>query len=192
MINVDKTLLRKYHKTLRSVIPERTKSEYDAKIFDLIINSENYIAAAGVFTYASHGLEVDTMKLIGRALSDGKQVAVPRCTGAGQMSFHAISSLSELMPGSYGIPEPSEKLSVITPVLGDVFIVPALSADYYGVRLGYGGGYYDRYLAEYPDALTLCPCYAAELTETLPSDRHDIHMKYIITENNIWEAANEH
>lgn len=167
------------------------RAELDAEIFRNLCESPLYREAPSVFVYASFGVEADTRNLIKNALSLGKTVAVPRCTDDFEMNFYSIADMDDIIPGFHEIPEPSADCTLAVPSEGDIVIVPALSVDVTGIRLGFGGGYYDRYLARFPGAVTVCPCYGANIVERLPADAYDIPVKYIVNENKFREAADE-
>lgn len=188
---MDKKLLRRYHTALRAGMSAELRKALDDEIFRRITECEIYKSAEEIFIYVSGTIEVDTRRLIDHALAEGRRVAVPKCGEKHSMIFRKITSVRELCTGSYGIPEPPDTCCEVMPQDKSLIIVPALSVDANGFRLGFGGGYYDRYLAEYPHAATLCPCYAANIVERLPSDEYDIRVGYIINENKLTEAVYE-
>lgn len=191
MNNIDKKTLRKYHRNLRSSMSQSIREELDISIFNMICDSELYKSAPRIFIYVSFGIEVDTHRIIDNAFLQGKSVAVPKCSDGFVMNFYDIESVESLSTGINGILEPSQGHSLVVPSQGDILIVPALSVDVTGVRLGFGGGYYDRYLARFTGANTICPCYRANVVERLPADKNDISVKYIVSENKFREAADE-
>ena len=113
-----------------------------------------FAAAPLVLTYVSRSEEVGTRALIERLLVSGRRVAVPRTDlASGTMTFHEISSLDDLAPRTMGILEPPEEAPALTnpaQLVGSVCLVPGLVFDGAGHRIGYGGGFYDRFLAFYP------------------------------------------
>lgn len=151
----------------------------DAAIFDKLTALPQVKSAQTVFLYYSVGREVGTVRLIEELLRENRRVALPKCASGGKMSFHLTESISELRPGRFGIPEPNGK--EVFPSVDDVIIVPALCCDEQGSRLGHGGGYYDRYLAE-TDAFTVCPCRSALLEGTLPTEVTDVPVRLVVTD----------
>ncbi len=137
--------------------------------------------AKSVFLYISIGREVDTRGLLAAALKQGKTLAVPLTFPGGKMDARVIQSLAELKPGRMNIPEPVQSAPVLLPKEIDLIIVPCIAADRQGYRLGYGGGYYDRYL-ESTESSTVCLCRQQLLQDSLPHDRFDRCVDRVITE----------
>lgn len=157
----------------------------DAQILENLVTLDVYQNAEVLLCYHATPFEVGTIDLIRRALSDGKTVALPCCDPSTHtMSFYSFSDLSELVPSHYGICEPPQTPSrLVTDLSRAVCIVPALSIDYDGNRLGYGGGYYDRFLAQNPSLMTIGLCYSECCRESIPAQIHDIPLRLVITEN---------
>lgn len=179
-----KAQLRKRFLQYRTSLSPREKAESDARITAQVLSSDAYLSAQTVLCYVSLPQEIDTTCILANALMCGKRIAVPRCRGNGQMDFFVISSPDDLLSGMHGIPEPKETCSLCTPQPDDLCIVPCLAADARGFRLGYGGGYYDRYLAQHP-VRTIGLCHAASVTQTLPTDSFDIPLQKIVTEKEV-------
>jgi len=142
-----------------------------------------YKEAETVLLYCAVGSEADLMPLARTALSEGKTVAFPKCGEGGRMSFYSVTELSCLVPGKYGIPEPPEKAPVLS-FYGAVCFVPALSFDVEGYRLGYGGGYYDRFLADFC-GVSIGVTFDDTLAERLPREKYDKKTDYIVTESKV-------
>lgn len=131
--------------------------------------------------YVSFGSEVDTKGLIEYSLNIGKRVAVPYCNGK-NMLFYEIKSLSELSAGKFGIP--TVDISGKSPLVSfdkALCIVPGICFDCYGNRIGYGGGYYDRFLSE-NSVISLGVCYKKCLCSEIESEEFDIKTDYVLTE----------
>ncbi|GHU45649.1 hypothetical protein FACS1894120_0870 [Clostridia bacterium] len=112
------------------------------------IKTDIYADCETLLTYVSTEFEPDTRSLITHAVSDGKAVFVPRTYSAGLMNFFRVRDLSELTAGRFGIPEPDETCEKFSPdECGAVCVVPALCYNTELHRIGYGGGYYDRFLS---------------------------------------------
>lgn len=162
------------------------KREYDQKIYDLFCSSDFYKNGNLFLVYVSFGSEAETGSIIDKIIDSKKRIAVPKCTGKGIMTFIEIKSRDELKPGKYGILEPEYKEeSVIKEFDGAVCITPGAAFDRNGKRLGYGGGYYDRFLSLRPEILRIGVCYSSFFYDTVPSEQHDISVSYIITEKGI-------
>ncbi len=153
----------------------------DESICRLVRNWELYRAAGTLFCYIGTDREIDTRPLLEGALRDGKVLALPLCVGPGVMEARRIVSLEELVPGRYGIPAPRESCPPVPPEELELAVVPCASGNRRGQRLGYGGGYYDRYLGR-----TRCPklllCREKLVWEEIPVEPHDLTMDYLATE----------
>lgn len=147
--------LRQQAQALRESLDPATRKTADRAMAQAVIKSSLFSRAPLVLAYCSFGSEVDTHTLIEEALRQDKEVALPRCLpGTGLMTWHTITSLSDLAPGYGGILEPPDNpATLIDPRTTDpraLALVPGLLFDDAGYRLGYGGGYYDRFLASFP------------------------------------------
>lgn len=141
-----------------------------------------YRQASAVMAFAGTAAEIDTDPLLAMILADGKALALPLCTAPGVMEARLVHSLEDLRPGPFGIREPDPVRCPLLPTedIG-LLIVPCLSCDRAGRRLGHGGGYYDRYLAVYPGpAVLLCP--ERLLLDAVPQEPHDRSIWPVITE----------
>ena len=173
MLQTEKQQLRRYYREARRTLSSDEKRFIDCKISDNLLKSDLYRDAACIFCYVSTGDEIGTAAILEQALTDGKTLCVPR-----------IFSLDELKSGAYGIPEPSSGAPEIPPDGISLVIVPALSCDRNGYRLGYGGGYYDRFLAR-TRAVAAALCAESRLTDELPREPFDLPCNYIITERQV-------
>ena len=182
-IRIIKGELRTRFKTLRREMDPQVKAEKDAAILKRLLELPEYKAATLVLTYVSTAIEVDTLELIRRALAEGKRVAVPYCIpGKIDMLFCEIFSLDDLTPGSFGVLEPDpEKQPVLREFSDSVCVLPGLGFDLEGYRLGYGKGYYDRFLSKYPGT-NLGVCYNVCLKPLLPHGRYDRMVDVLVTE----------
>ena len=177
-VNTEKTGfdIREYKKSLRAKykqiltdMSEELKASLDESIFKKLISTDVYKNCSIRLTYVSTAIEVDTFRLIRQALSDGKTVAVPKCvSGTRDMIFYVINDLSQLEPGAFSVLEPvPERCEELKEFKGAVCIVPALAYDMEGYRLGYGKGYYDRFLSAhrgmYNIGIEYCSCTASKL-----------------------------
>lgn len=183
-MSAKKDALRKAFTLYRESLCAEDKAAADAMIVSCVLHSEVYLSAETVFCYVSLPREIDTSPILSAAWRRGKTVAVPRCRKGGQMDFFAISSLDDLSRGTFGISEPGDDRPLCVPTVHDVCIVPCLAADAFGYRLGYGGGYYDRYLSLHPSK-TIGLCYASCVAHALPHDEYDISLQMLITEKEV-------
>lgn len=158
----------------------------DAAIGRAFLASSFYREARNLFISVSFGSELDTHALIVRALSDGKRVAVPYCDAR----THRMLPLwiahfpDDLAPGIMGILEPDPALcAAALPEALDLVIVPGIAFTCRGVRLGYGGGYYDRFLTALPSRVpTLALTPTSQVADDLPTEPHDQRFGWLLTE----------
>ena len=186
-LKLEKSNLRKKSLEIRRAIPRGEKEALDRRICLNIAGSASYKYYDTILLYAALPDEPDLSELAVRALSDGKRIAYPRCIPGGRlMEFRCVSSLAELTPGRFGINEPSEDAPAFDPSVSScsLCLVPAVSADKNGYRIGYGGGYYDRFLSSYSG--TVCTVvYSALLTTSVPHGKYDLRADVIVTEGGI-------
>ena len=131
-----------------------------------------YRQARSLYGYLSYNQEVETHALLLQAQRDGKRVAVPKVTGPGEMVFYWLDELTQAAPGYCGIPEPDGS----QPAADDdtaLVLTPGLAFDRQGGRIGYGGGFYDRFLEREPEHPTVALCYGFQLVERVPMERFD-------------------
>ena len=159
----------------------------DRGLFENFVSLEEYERAKTIFAYISCGREPDTVEILNRALADGKTVALPESLPGGIMKARRINSLSELVPGRFGIPAPPEGAEEIAPEDVDLIIVPAVTFDECGRRMGRGGGYYDRYLAASP-AFSV-GLAREELLTSVPTEEHDMAVACLVTEKTVRRFA---
>ena len=190
--DADKSSLRSNYLAARRTIPARTRLQSDACIMSALAAFPLFAEAPLVLTYVSHEAEVGTRDLIEGLLAAGRRVAVPRVEHeAHRMAFHEIFSLDELAPGTLRILEPAADAPVLSEpaqLAGSVCLVPGLVFDGAGHRVGYGGGYYDRFLAFYPgDKIGLARTTMLS-SNPLPADGHDVPVDFIATEGAVWNC----
>ena len=162
------------------------KSSLDKKICNRLLNLWAVRETETFLCYVSTEIEVDTKEFINALLSAGKKVAVPRCEGGpSEMNFYYINSLNELSVGAFGVLEPeSKKEKMLTETENTICIVPAFMFDKSGYRLGYGKGYYDRYLSKYKGS-TIGICYSQNIKDELFHGKYDRTVDMIVTEKQI-------
>ncbi len=177
--------LRKKLKYNMAQLSEDYRIESNKKIIQNILQLPEYQNAKTIFCYVGTAEEIDTSPLIHHALSCGKSVAIPKCMGRGIMEAYEIESLGELQVGYNGILEPDEHRSnIVAPDKIDLVIVPCMSVNRKGHRIGYGGGYYDRYL-ERTEACRILLCREQLMYEDIPVEEHDKAMDFVISEEQI-------
>lgn len=178
---MNKAETRRLYRNIRNTVSHAEKEESDKRIFTSLINSNIYKSSDLLLVYVSFGSEVETRNIIEHALNVGKRVAVPLCVDK-EMSFYEIHSLSELIIGKFGIPTvEAGNNSEVSNFSKALCIVPALCFDVYGARIGYGGGYYDRFLSA-NKVVSVGLSYERCLCGKIPHEKHDIKVDYILTE----------
>lgn len=193
-LRASKKELRVKFTAVRRAISKSRRAALDEAIRNNLFASDVYRRAKTLLIYDAVNLEIVTRPIVERALSDGIAVAYPRCERENHtMTFH-FAKPSELSPGAYGICEPPGDAPAFDPSAscGDqtLCIVPALVYDRDGYRLGYGGGYYDRFLPHFR-GVTAGMIYDELLTARLPRGKFDRAVSLIITESGIRDAVKE-
>ncbi|HPJ01387.1 MAG TPA: 5-formyltetrahydrofolate cyclo-ligase [Candidatus Limiplasma sp.] len=183
-IRLEKQKLRQALRALADALPQAYLTRSDRAIEARLLSLNAWKRAKRVFIYVSMGREPDTRGLLQAALAEGKTLAVPLTFADGIMEARVIRSLSDLKPGRMGILEPTDSAPLLPPDEIDLIVVPCIAADRQGYRLGYGGGYYDRYLAN-TRFTKACLCREQLLQAALPHDAYDIPMTMVITESDI-------
>ncbi len=178
--------LRAEAREMRSSLSPERKSALSRKIKNKLLNLFAVREVETVLCYVSTDIEVDTREFIESLLKMGKRVAVPRCEGKeSEMNFYYIDSLESLSPGSFGVDEPDpSKCIMFADAVKSVCIVPAFMFDKQGYRLGYGKGYYDRYLSKYKGA-TIGICYSENLKDELFHGKYDRAVDLVVTDKDI-------
>ena len=188
---LEKQRLREERLAAREVLSEQERSVLDDRITQKLLAISEYAEATTVLTYVSVSSEVSTRMFIESALRDGKTVAVPRCLPGHCLEFVAITSLDQLIAAPFGLLEPPKELPALTEEQMDasICIVPALLVDTKGYRLGYGAGFYDRFLSTFPGK-KICLAYQQNLSRTmLPHTAFDVAVDLVITESDVLTCA---
>jgi 5-formyltetrahydrofolate cyclo-ligase len=150
-------------------------------IFRKIQCMDEYIIAGSVYAYMDFQNEVMTRAFIARALGDGKRVAIPKVRN-GKMEFRYIDSLRQVEEGTLGIMEPTAETDLADSETA-LMIVPGVAFDRKCHRVGYGGGYYDRYLKEHPNHITVAVAFDFQIFDEVPHEEHDVTPLYLFTES---------
>ncbi|MBQ6381861.1 MAG: 5-formyltetrahydrofolate cyclo-ligase [Clostridia bacterium] len=175
---MNKAQLRQQYKALRHAIPQ--KAAKSLEICRAVERLPNWRTATVVALYASLPDEVDTAPLIAAALRAGKTVCLPKVEG-NEIAFYRIGEATQFHSGAYSIREPQSEVRIEKSDI-ELIIVPLLAADSQNYRLGFGGGYYDRYLQDFTGT-TLGICFGEQLSPTpLPHEAHDVPLENIITQ----------
>ena len=189
MNDMTKKELRAAFKAARADMLPEDRAVQTREICAQILQSPLYADASCVLLYAATGDEIDLSTVAHDAWAKGKTVAYPRCLDrAGHMAFFVVDAPARLTEGSFGIPEPSEDCLPWQPTTDALCIVPALAVDAFGNRLGYGKGYYDRFLADF-QGVSACAVYDCGIAESLPADEYDVPVANVITKDGVRAAA---
>lgn len=169
---------------LRRETPRQQKQAIDRQICQHVINSPEYRQAQTIFAYWSTDEEIDTHAILADARQRGKRVCVPKCLKGHRMIARQICSEADLTEQTFGIPEPGKQCPEIAPEEIDLCLVPALACDASGIRLGYGGGFYDRFLPQ-TAACRMVLCAQERFLQQVPAEQHDMHCDCVVTENEV-------
>lgn len=183
--------LREKKKELRRLIKglaAELSPEYciraDTKIVENVMALEAFQKADTVFCFVGTAHEINTWPIIEAAWQQGKRIGVPKCISMGHMEVYRIRKREDLRPGFHGILEPQEELPILEPQEIDFAILPCLSCNREGYRLGYGGGFYDRYL-ERMTCANVVICRSKLMSEEIPVETFDQKADAVIIENGI-------
>lgn len=182
-VNEQKKLLRKTMLQKRKELSDCETAVKNSAITEKLLNLEKVQSAELILPFVSAKGEVGTREFISKCLEAGKTVAVPRCIDGSNMEFCVIHTFDDLEKGMYGIDEPKQHCEIIKAVnaQNSVLIVPALCFNPDGYRLGYGKGYYDRFISRYK-GYTVGVCYSEFMTDDIPVDEYDRCVDTVITE----------
>lgn len=187
-IRDEKNALREKYRTLRREMSESEKAARDGAIASAAAAMASFRYAEYVLMYAPTGEEIDVFPIARRALELGKTVLFPRCRKEDHtMSYRAVSSLDELAPAAYGIPEPPEDAPVYDPAKDSgsaICFVPGLVYDRMGYRVGYGKGFYDRYLSAF-SGCKIGVVYSDYILKSVPRGRFDVKVDILLTEKGV-------
>ena len=175
---MDKQALRKEIRDKKRAMTEAEIIAASQRLAELFVASEAYRQAKTIYGYLPYNQEVRTVPMLQQALADGKRVAVPKCYGD-EMRFIYLEDLSQVEKGYCGIPEPITD----EPVADDktaLVLMPGLAFDPQGHRMGYGGGFYDKFLEKEPNHPTIALCYGFQMLEHLETEAHDIPVDTVL------------
>ena len=186
MPNIIKQGLRQAFLERRASLEPAAREKASAAINNRLLESAEYERAATIAAYMPLAEEVDVRPLIDRAMDAGKKIMVPRVnhqeTG---LDYCYLGSVDDLEEGPYGILEPAGPPDSTADL--DLIVVPALAFDMHGHRLGYGAGYYDRFLKTV-EATLIGVSFDAQMIDILPVAEHDVAVDKIVTETRTIEA----
>lgn len=175
---MDKVALRRQIREKKRAMTLEEIEAASCRLGELFAASQAYKAAKTIYGYLPYNQEVRTVPMLERALRDGKRVAVPKVYGD-EMKFIYMTDLSRVETGYAGIPEPVAD----EPVADDptaLVLMPGLAFDPQGHRIGYGGGFYDKFLAAEPEHPTLALCYDFQMLPAIETEAYDIPVDCVL------------
>jgi 5-formyltetrahydrofolate cyclo-ligase len=182
--------IRKHMLFVRSSLSDETVKSKSELIFQKVLQTPEYEEAHNVLLYADYSHEVETGKIFMDAIKRGKRVYYPKSDGlTNTMEFYRVTSLDQLENGYKGIREPKEVESLryrLNRREDTLIIIPGVAFDTAGYRLGYGKGFYDKYLANKRQISTIALSFSDQIIDEIPHDSHDIKMDKIVTEEIIY------
>ena len=174
---MNKTELRRMIREKKRAMTPAEIEEKSARLGELLRQSEAYQKASAIYGYLPYNQEVRTTPMLRQAQLDGKRVAVPKCYGD-EMRFIWLDDLGQVAPGYANIPEPIAD----EPIADDktaLVLMPGLAFDPQGHRIGYGGGFYDKFLEKEMHP-TLALCYDFQMLPHLETEEHDIPVDTVL------------
>ena len=175
---MDKKELRRTIRDRKRAMTEEEICSRSAALAEKFCATEQYKLAKTLYGYMPYNQEVRTVPILEQALRDGKKVAVPKVCGD-RMDFIYVTDLSLMEKSDMGIPEP-----VANGPIGDdpaaLVLMPGLAFTENGDRMGYGGGFYDKFLAKEPDHPTVALCYGFQMVDALPTEEYDIPVDCVL------------
>lgn len=175
---MDKKELRRQIREQKRAMTEEQIVSASSRLGELFLNCPQYKQAQTIYGYLPYNQEVRTVPMLEQAMKDGKRVAVPKCYGD-EMRFIYMDDLSKVEKGYANIPEPIAD----EPVADDktaLVLMPGMAFTKDGKRMGYGGGFYDKFLAAEPEHPTVALCYAFQMVEDLPTEDYDIPVDCVL------------
>ena len=182
---MDKKEIRALMRSKKAALDQQFAEEYSARVTQRFVAQPFYREAKVLYAYLTFNQELRTDGLIRMAWADGKRVAVPRVLGKGVMEFYYIDSFDGFIRSSFGVPEPPEDPERLADDDDILLLMPGLAFDRAHNRVGYGGGYYDRYLErkQAAGARIFKPAlaYDFQIVDRIPADPYDIRVDAILT-----------
>lgn len=180
--DIRKIIINKRNKLTESDIKSKS-----ASITDKLKTLLEYNNSKVVLCYASINSEVQTLEIIQDCLLNNRTIALPKVKNDGQMDFHVIKSLNDLSPGYEGILEPKDNLLDISLIKDAMMLVPGTVFSKNCYRMGYGKGYYDRFIEKYKPRMKIGLAYEMQIIDDIDINEHDQKLDMVITEENIYK-----
>ena len=179
-----KSLLRAEILARRNALTSERIADMSSIASDNLFSTPELAAARLIMFFVTFGSEIHTLSMIARALAGGKRIAAPRAERSTRSLVPAeiTDPDRDLAPGTHRILEPAPRCPVVEPHLLDVVIVPAAVWAEDGYRLGYGAGYYDRFLSHNPRAVRIGLGLEVQVVSCVPHDTHDLPVDLLVTD----------
>ena len=187
-VREEKRALRHKYAAIRQAISKDDRLEKSRAICANFLKTMSFAHADVILLYHSINQEVDTTELISTVLKSGKRLALPVCRENGHMFFRYLTSENQLTKGFFSAPEPDESCEKFVSARHALCVIPAIAFDRQGYRLGYGKGYYDRYLTD-PSIVKVGFVYHELLVDKLPRGRFDLACDLVITEKGVFNTG---
>ena len=178
-VSVQKAALRKHLLEKRDATSAELRDILSGKIHENLKKNSSFINAENIACYFPIGSEVNTHNIMLDVLEQSKILLLPKIIDD-NIEFHIVSNLEKLEKGRFEIMEPKDSCERTKKI--DCVLIPTVGVSKSGVRLGYGHGYYDRFLSS-TDAMKISLTYSKQIVKSIPSDSHDIKIDWIVTEN---------
>ena len=178
-VSIEKAALRKHLLEKRDATSAELRGIASEKIHENLKRNSPFINAQNIACYFPIGSEINTHDIMLDILKQGKNLLLPRITND-DIEFYIVSDLEKLEKGSFEIMEPKDSCKKAEKI--DCMLIPTIGVSKLGIRLGYGKGYYDRFLSS-TDTVKISLTYSKQIIKSIPNDSHDIKMDWIVTED---------
>lgn len=187
LVKNEKSRLRKLLLNKRKNLSEISRASNSLKVLNKLFSLEIYKKSQHIALYHPINSEVDTYNIFQRSMLDGKKIYFPKITSS-LIHFYNVQNLEELEKGYKGILEPKTQINRLSKDSLDLILLPGLGFDKLGNRLGYGGGFYDKYLEELPRYKSIALAFDFQILDYLPTSKWDVKVGRIITESKVVEC----
>ncbi|EGV09817.1 5-formyltetrahydrofolate cyclo-ligase [Parvimonas sp. oral taxon 393 str. F0440] len=179
---MDKKILRKEIQEKLKNISDEDRKSFEEILYKKLFENENFKNAKCIALTIPFGTEINTYPIIEKLLENGKEVCAPICEKESRkMTFYKINSLDELIEGYYGIKTPPEiDENIVEKDQIDLILVPGVGFDKDNFRIGFGGGYYDRYLNDFK-GYTISLAFKEQIIQKVPTNEFDLPVDLVIT-----------
>ena len=182
----EKQQLRAIVRRLEAALTPEYKTKSSRAIVRRLLAMPEYQEAQTVFCFVGTEREIDTRPILEDILSAGKALCVPLCTVPGIMEPRQVTDLGQLFPGAFGVLEPPAEAPAVPVDAIDFAVLPCVTCNYQGHRLGHGGGYYDRFLSQFRGGTVLL-CREQLIRQEIPVEPHDYPVPWVLTERGLYE-----